>query len=162
DKAGRGGTRKVKSAFESVERAYAGLGHTLQRPVSAEIVAIPIMGASKSLPDRHTPFVSVRAVESGLLDGLVAHEVGHMLRPPRTGHRSSGSPACCPRPRPPNSRNVFYRRPQRRTAPPGVLYRCGTRERADSPAPHGRDAGTQEAGPADVPHPAQDRRDVPE
>ena len=80
DKAGRGGTRKVKSAFESVERAYAGLGHTLQRPVSAEIVAIPIMGASKSLPDRHTLFVSVRAVESGLLDGLVAHEVGHMLR----------------------------------------------------------------------------------
>ncbi|TLZ68413.1 MAG: hypothetical protein E6K12_01610, partial [Methanobacteriota archaeon] len=54
DRAGRGGTRKVKAAFEAVETRYAESGHTLQRPVSAEIVAIPIMGASKSLKDRHT------------------------------------------------------------------------------------------------------------
>ena len=87
DRAGRGGTRRVKAAFESVETRYAELGHTLQRPVSAEIVAIPIMGASKSLKDRHTLYVSVRAVESGLLDGLVAHEVGHMLRT-EAGHPS--------------------------------------------------------------------------
>ena len=80
DKVGRGGTRKVKSAFESVESRYAELGARLRRPVSAEIVSIPIMGASKSLPDRHTLFVSVRAVESELLDGLIAHEMGHMLR----------------------------------------------------------------------------------
>src|SRR5205809_4491373 len=80
DRAGRGGTRKVKAAFEAVETRYAELGHTLQRPVSGEIVAIPIMGASKSLKDRHTLYVSSRAVESGLVDGLIAHEVGHMLR----------------------------------------------------------------------------------
>lgn len=87
DRAGRGGTRKVKSAFEAVEISYAGHGLRLQKPVSAEIVAIPIMGASKSLKDRHTLFVSVRAVESGMLEGLVAHEVGHMLRT-EAGHPS--------------------------------------------------------------------------
>ena len=70
----------MKAAFEAVETRYAELGHTLQRPVSGEIVAIPIMGASKSLKDRHTLYVSSRAVESGLVDGLIAHEVGHMLR----------------------------------------------------------------------------------
>ncbi len=87
DRAGRGGSRKVKAAFETVERAYEAHGLRLQKPVSAEIVAIPIMGASKSLKDRHTLFVSVRAVESGMLDGLVAHEVGHMLRT-EAGHPS--------------------------------------------------------------------------
>src|SRR5206468_11196305 len=53
---------------------------TWQRPVSGEIGANPIMGASKSLKDRHTLYVSSRAVEAGLVDGLIAHEVGHMLR----------------------------------------------------------------------------------
>src|SRR5439155_953126 len=80
DRARRGGTRKVKAAFEAVETRYAEFGHTLQRPVSGEIVAIPIMGASKSLKDRYTLSVSSRAVESGLVDGLIAHEGGHMLR----------------------------------------------------------------------------------
>lgn len=46
-----------------------------------------IMGASKSLKIRHTLFVSVRAVESDMLDGLIAHEVGHMLRT-EEGHAS--------------------------------------------------------------------------
>lgn len=80
DRAGRGGTRKAKSTFEEVERRYAEKGLHLSRPVSAEIVKIPIMGASKSLKDRHTLFISVRALESDLLDGLIAHEMGHMLR----------------------------------------------------------------------------------
>lgn len=80
DRTGRGGIRKVRGAFAEIERRYAELGHRLERPVAAEIVAMPIMGASKSLKGRHTLFVSVRAVESNLLDGLVAHELGHMLR----------------------------------------------------------------------------------
>lgn len=80
DRAGRGGTRKVKSTFEEVERKYEEKGYRLRQPVSAEIVRIPIMGASKSLKDRHTLFISVRALESGMLDGLIAHEMGHMLR----------------------------------------------------------------------------------
>jgi DNA-binding transcriptional LysR family regulator len=80
DRAGRGGTREVRAAFEAVERRYAERGHRLRVAVSAEIVAMPIMGASRSFPDRHTLFVSVQAVESDMLDGLIAHEVGHMLR----------------------------------------------------------------------------------
>jgi len=80
DKAGGGGVREVREAFETVERGYAEEGLRLRSPVSAEIVSMPIMGASKSLSDRHTLFVSVRAVQSGTLDGLVAHEMGHMLR----------------------------------------------------------------------------------
>jgi len=80
DRAGRGGIRKVKAAFQGVEAAYEEHGQRLAWPVTAEIVPIPIMGASKSLKDHHTLFVSVQAVESGVLDGLVAHEMGHMLR----------------------------------------------------------------------------------
>lgn len=87
DRAGRGGIRKVKAAYETVERRYAELGYRLERPVTAEIVAMPIMGASKSLKTRHTLFVSVRAVESDMLDGLIAHEVGHMRRT-EEGHAS--------------------------------------------------------------------------
>lgn len=80
DRAGRGGIRKVRGAFDEVERRYAELGHHLQRSVAAEIAAMSIMGASNSQGSRHTLFVSVRAAESDLLDGLIAHEVGHMLR----------------------------------------------------------------------------------
>ena len=87
DRTGRGGTRKVKQAFEVVEQRYGELRSALKWPVSAEIVPIQIMGASKSQNDRHTLFVSARAVESGLLEGLIAHEVGHMLRT-EAGHAS--------------------------------------------------------------------------
>jgi hypothetical protein len=87
DRAGRGGTRKFKTAFEEVAAKYESQGHRLQFPVSAEIARMAIMGASKSTADRHTLFVSVRAVESGLLDGLIAHEMGHMLRT-EEGHPS--------------------------------------------------------------------------
>jgi len=87
DRAGRDGISKVKVAFEAVERRYAELGYRLERPVTAEIAGMPIMGASKSLKTRHTLFVSVRAVESDVLDGLIAHEVGHMRRA-EEGHAS--------------------------------------------------------------------------
>jgi hypothetical protein len=87
DDAGRGGARKVKAAFETVEQRFGELGRQLRRPVTAEIVTMPIMGASKSLEDRHRLFVSVRAVQSEMLDGLIAHEVGHMLRT-EEGHAS--------------------------------------------------------------------------
>ena len=87
DRTGRGGTRKVKTAFEGVTEKYASHGLSLRLPVTAEIARMAIMGASKSTSDRHTLFVSARAVESDLLDGLIAHEVGHMLRT-EAGHSS--------------------------------------------------------------------------
>ena len=87
DRTNGDGTRKVKAAFEEVENKYESLGHRLRLPVSAEIGRMAVMGASKSIAERHTLFVSVRAVESGMLDGLIAHEIGHMLRT-ESGHPS--------------------------------------------------------------------------
>lgn len=79
DRTGRGGTRKVRAAFEEVETRLAKRGHRLVRPVAAEIVSIPIMGATTSKEDRHLLHVSARAVASDMLDGLLAHEMSHML-----------------------------------------------------------------------------------
>src|SRR5881628_4215723 len=90
DRSGRGGTRKVKAAFEEVAARYAEHGLRVSWPVSAEIVSMAIMGATKSSGSSHTLFVSVRAVESGLLDGLIAHEMGHMLRT-ELGHASQNA-----------------------------------------------------------------------
>src|SRR5881296_3605704 len=87
DRSGRGGTRQVKAAFEEVAARYAEHGLHVSWPVSAEIVSMAIMGATKSKDSAHTLFVSVRAVESGLIDGLIAHEMGHMLRT-ESGHPS--------------------------------------------------------------------------
>jgi hypothetical protein len=87
DRSGRGGTRKVKATFEEVAARYAEHGHQVAWPVSAEIVSMAIMGATKSKDSSHTLFVSVRAVESGVLDGLIAHEMGHMIRT-ESGHPS--------------------------------------------------------------------------
>src|SRR2546427_4269215 len=79
DRSGRGGTREVKAAFEEVAARYAEHGLHVSWPVSAEIVSMAIMGATKSKDSAHTLFVSVRAAESGLLDGLIAPEMGHLL-----------------------------------------------------------------------------------
>jgi len=87
DRSGHGGTRKVKATFEEVAARYAERGHHVAWPVSAEIVSMAIMGATKSKDASHTLFVSVRAVESDVLDGLIAHEMGHMLRT-ESGHPS--------------------------------------------------------------------------
>ncbi len=87
DRVGRGGTRKVKSAFEDVVAGYASHDRRVQWPVTVEIASMAIMGATKSKDLAHTLFVSARAVESGMLDGLIAHEMGHMLRT-ESGHPS--------------------------------------------------------------------------
>src|SRR5438876_9292721 len=65
DRSGRGGTRKVKAAFEEVAARYAHHGLHLSWPVSAELVSMAIMGATKSKDSSHAWFVSVRAVECG-------------------------------------------------------------------------------------------------
>ncbi len=80
DRVGRGGTRKVRSIYEDVVTDYEAHGQCVRWPVSVEIVGLGIMGATKSRDSEHTLFVSSRAVESGVLDGLIAHEMGHMLR----------------------------------------------------------------------------------
>src|SRR3989442_13909284 len=91
DRTGRGGTRKVKTAFEEVTEEYRSHGLSVRLPVTAEIARMAIMGASKSTSERHTLFVSARAVESDVLDGLIAHEAGHKLRTVG-GHPSHTAP----------------------------------------------------------------------
>src|SRR5437016_14606890 len=80
DRSGRGGTRQVKATFEEVAARYADHGLHVAWPVSAEIVSMAIMGATKSKDSAHTLFVSVRAVESGVLDRLIALEMGDIPR----------------------------------------------------------------------------------
>ncbi len=70
----------VRSAFEGVERALAAHGLHVAWPVAIEVVRMPIMGATKSTGGRHTLFASLDAVRSNALDGLLAHEAGHMIR----------------------------------------------------------------------------------
>lgn len=87
DRTGGNGSPRVRSAFDGVESRLAAKGLGVRWPVSAEIVNIPIMGATKSAKDHHTLFVSVGALRSGALDGLVAHEMGHMILT-ESGHPS--------------------------------------------------------------------------
>lgn len=84
------GSAKVRSAFGDVEARLEERGLHVRWPVSAEIVDIPIMGASKSAKKHHTLYVSAGAIRSGALDGLVAHEMGHMLLT-ESGHASHNS-----------------------------------------------------------------------
>src|SRR2546427_1973879 len=79
DRSGRGGTRKVKAAFEEVAARYADHGLHVAWPVSAEIVSMAVMGATKSKDSAHPLFVSAPAVEAGLLGGIIAHQNGHLL-----------------------------------------------------------------------------------
>lgn len=79
DRTGSGGTDIVRRAFERVESQLAARGWTVGRPVSVEVVRMPIMGATTSKPRGHTLYVSERARDGGMLEGLIAHEAGHML-----------------------------------------------------------------------------------
>ncbi len=91
DRTGGDGSARLRSAFDAVEARLTDHGLGVRWPVSAEIVDIPIMGATKSDKDHHTLFVAVGALRSSALEGLVGHEMGHMIRT-ESGH-ASHSPA---------------------------------------------------------------------
>ncbi len=91
DHPGSGKSARLRSAFDAVEARLAAHGLRVRLPVSAEIVDIPIMGATKSDKEHHTLFVAVGALRSSALEGLVAHEMGHIIRT-ESGH-ASHSPA---------------------------------------------------------------------
>lgn len=80
DRTGRADPDAVRAAFEGVERMYAEHGLRIAWPVAIEVVRMPIMGATRSANGRHTLFASLQAVRSDALDGLIAHEGGHMIR----------------------------------------------------------------------------------
>src|SRR2546422_8782523 len=75
DRSGRGGTRKGKAAFEEGAARYEEHGLRVSWPVSAEIVSVAIMGATKLSDSPHPLFVAVRPVECRLLRELIAHRM---------------------------------------------------------------------------------------
>lgn len=80
DRTGRADLARVRSTFEDVERRLAAQNLRVSWPVDVEVVSMPIMGATKSALGRHTLFTSLDAARSSALDGLLAHEMGHMIR----------------------------------------------------------------------------------
>ncbi|HYM38628.1 MAG TPA: DUF5781 family protein [Thermoplasmata archaeon] len=70
----------VRATFQSVERRLAAHGLRVAWPVEVEVVRMPIMGATKSTKGHHTLYASLDAVRSNAFDGLLAHEMGHMIR----------------------------------------------------------------------------------
>lgn len=87
DATGRADVRAANEAWRRVTEGYAALGVRLRRPVSLVIERMPIMGATQTTGDGHRLHVAAHAVASGMLDGLMAHEMGHMVLTER-GHPS--------------------------------------------------------------------------
>ena len=80
DRTGRADVDGVRSTFDEVERRLAAHDLRITWPVAIEVVRMPILGATQSANGRHTLFASLGATRSATLDGLLAHESGHMIR----------------------------------------------------------------------------------
>lgn len=80
DRTGHADVVAVQRTFEEVTRRLAAKGLRVAWPVALEIVPMPIMGATKSTAGSHTLYASLDAARSDALDGLLAHEMGHMIR----------------------------------------------------------------------------------
>lgn len=80
DRTGEADAVAVRETFDVVEGRYADHGLRIAWPVTIEVVRMPIMGATRSANGAHTLFASLDAVRSDALDGLLAHEGGHMIR----------------------------------------------------------------------------------
>ncbi len=64
-----------------MEAAYAGAGQAAKWPVSVVVERMPIMGATQSrVGEGHRMHVSLQATESTMLEGLIAHEMSHIVR----------------------------------------------------------------------------------
>ena len=87
DATGRADVGFATATWAEVVRRYAALGIRLRRPVALVIEAMPIMGATQTTRDGHRLHVAAHALRSGALDGLMAHELGHMVRTEQ-GHPS--------------------------------------------------------------------------
>ncbi len=91
DRTGQADPEAVARTFEGVERRLAEHRLRIVWPVDLVVVRMPIMGATKSANGHHTLYASLQAVRSDALDGLLAHEAGHMLR--TEGRHPSHDPA---------------------------------------------------------------------
>ncbi len=80
DESGMADVNLAKATWRHVVGRYGRLGLTIGRPVRIVIEAMPIMGATEPTSDGFRLHVAAHAVRSGMLDGLMAHEAGHMIR----------------------------------------------------------------------------------
>ncbi len=80
DRTGKADPGGVRAAYLDVEARYAARHLGIRWPVHLKVVSMPIMGATKSVRRTHTLYMSLRAARSEMADGLLAHEMGHMLR----------------------------------------------------------------------------------
>jgi len=69
----------VRSAFSAAFFAYEGHGRPPRKPISIVIEPMPIMGATQSMADGHILHVALHATKGEMLQGLIAHEMGHMV-----------------------------------------------------------------------------------
>lgn len=80
DAGGTGKAAAVRAAWAAVAARMAAEGHSLRHPVRAHLARIPVLGASRFEGGVHQLFVSERATANpASLQGLLAHELGHMV-----------------------------------------------------------------------------------
>ncbi|TLZ50945.1 MAG: hypothetical protein E6K18_06205 [Methanobacteriota archaeon] len=80
DSTGRADVEFARRTWKGIAEAYAALRLPIKLPVALVIEKMPIMGATESTKDGHRLHVASHAVAGGMLDGLMAHEAGHMVR----------------------------------------------------------------------------------
>jgi len=76
------GEANLDMAVETVKEVaarYHELGLDFERPLMVVVENLPIMGATEPAGDVFRLHIGAHAVNSGMLDGLVAHEMGHMF-----------------------------------------------------------------------------------
>jgi len=77
--------------LSAVAERYSAMGLPLAASITLVVENIPIMGATEPNGGGYRLHVASFAIRSGMLDGLIAHEMGHMIRMER--HHPSHDPA---------------------------------------------------------------------
>ena len=80
DLTGKADLDRAVETFKRVAAQYNALGVDVSRPIVLVVENLPIMGATEPAGDAFRLHIGVQAMSSGMLDGLIAHEVGHMYR----------------------------------------------------------------------------------
>ncbi len=78
---------RAVQTLTDVVRRYRDRSVEIRRPIVLVVEDLPIMGATESRASGHRLHVGAHVIESGMLDGLLAHEIGHMVRTEQ-GHPS--------------------------------------------------------------------------
>ena len=75
DETGEADVDFAMKTLNEVAGRYGRLGLEVTRPVTLVLENMPIMGATETTPSGFRVHLGVHAVKSGMLDGLIAHEM---------------------------------------------------------------------------------------